>query len=311
MTLPAPNSPAPTIRATLRVTVLRGGPGAEREISLASGEAVADALRGRGHQVFEADIDRDHLAALDHDADVVFPALHGVFGEDGSLQRILEERGIPFVGSGSAASALAMDKVAAKERVARLDLDTPEFQLLTKSADLRLSTPLIVKPRREGSSVATCVARDREQAAGACETVIETYGEALVERFISGDELTVGIYAGRALPPICVRPRRGFYDFDAKYRDDRTEYLFDAGYTAEALERVQALSLRVFRAFGCRDLGRVDWMMDSQQKAWFLELNTLPGFTSHSLVPKAAAHCGIAFSELTDGLVRLAMEDHA
>jgi len=313
---------SPTTMRRLRITVLRGGPSAEREISLASGEAVADALRRRGHDVFVSDVGPDNLAALEQPADVVFPALHGTFGEDGVLQEILERRGIRFVGSGSRACALAMDKVAAKQRVAELGIDTPAFEVVTNESLARgaprLAPPVVVKPVAEGSSVLTTIVHEADALLSAVRAVVERYGRALLERFIAGDEITVGIVGDRALPPICVRPRREFYDYQAKYQDDRTEYLFEAGHPQSLLARAQRLSRQVFAGLGCRHLARVDWMAESHgqdaratQRLWFLEINTIPGFTSHSLVPKAAARVGLPFDELVEQLVRMAAEESA
>lgn len=298
--------PASQPARRLRVTVLRGGPGAERDISLASGEAVAGALRQRGHEVFAADILPTQLDALEYPADVIFPVLHGTFGEDGTLQRILETRGIPFVGSGSQASALAMNKVAAKQRVAELGFDTPAFELWTaeslEQGSPELPLPVVVKPADQGSSVATFIVSQAEQLAGTVRQVVDQFGRALIEQFIVGDEITVGILGVEPLPPICIRPRRQFYDYQAKYQDEATEYLFDAGHPRALLEQAQAHSRVVFAAFDCRHLGRIDWMTDSNGRLWFLEVNTLPGFTSHSLVPKAAARIGIEFDELVEKL---------
>jgi D-alanine-D-alanine ligase len=225
------------------------------------------------------------------------------------LQRILEQRGMRFVGSGSAASALAMDKVASKQRVLEIGLETPPFEVWTavdSYESTRLPLPVVVKPADQGSSVATFIVREAEQFAPAVSEVVGTFGRALVERFIVGDEITVGILGGEPLPPICVRPRRAFYDYHAKYLDDATEYLFDAGHTAALLERVQVASRRIFHALGCRHLGRVDWIADADDQLWFLEVNTIPGFTTHSLVPKAAARVGIPFDELVERLVYMA-----
>jgi D-alanine-D-alanine ligase len=297
----------------LRITVLRGGPSAEREISLASGQAVADALRRRGHDVFVSDIGPENLAALDQPTDVVFPALHGTFGEDGVLQAILEQRGIRFVGSGSQACALAMDKVAAKQRVADLGIDTPAFEVVTKESlsggGPQLAPPLVVKPVAEGSSVLTTIVRDTAALLPSIQAVVERYGRALLERFITGDEITVGMVGDRALPPICVRPQREFYDYQAKYQDDRTEYLFEAGHPEGLLAQAQQFSRRVFVELGCRHLARVDWMLGADGRLWFLEINTIPGFTSHSLVPKAAARLGVSFDELVEQLVCMAAEE--
>lgn len=311
---PQAHDPAPPAVRPLRVTVLCGGPSAEREVSLASGAAVAAALQRRGHDVFVADIGPDQLQALSHPADVVFPALHGTFGEDGTIQRILAERGLRFVGSDERASALAMDKVATKHHVSSAGILTPAFEVwdaatLATRAGPDLPLPVIVKPVDQGSSVATAIVREREAFRPAVQAAVAQFQRALVERFIVGDELTVGLVGGEALPPICVRPKRAFYDYAAKYQDDATEYLFDAGYPATLLASAQALSQRVFQLVGCRHLARVDWMVDHAEQLWFLEVNTLPGFTSHSLVPKAAARAGVSFDDLVERLVRMAMVD--
>lgn len=302
-------SSKPAVRRSLRITVLAGGPSAEREVSLDSGRAVAEALRRRGHAVHLADIRPDDLTALDHPADVVFPALHGPFGEDGQVQRIMEQRGIRFVGSDSRASALAMDKVAAKKVAAGLGVLTAEYEVLSSGQAPTLSVPVVVKPVDQGSSVGTTIVKHAADLPAVITAVCGEFGRALVERFIPGDELTVGVIDGRALPPICIRAKRGFYDYEAKYRDARTEYLFDAGLAPETLARAAEQSVRVFGALGCRHLGRADWIVDADGRAWFLELNTIPGFTSHSLTPMAAARAGIPFDELVERLVLLALED--
>jgi D-alanine-D-alanine ligase len=295
----------------LCVTVLAGGPSAEREVSLASGQAVAEALRRRGHDVLLADIGPDNLATLDHAADVVFPALHGTFGEDGTIQRIMEEHGIRFVGSGSRASALAIDKVATKQLAADLGIPTPAYEVVTPPGEPTLPLPVMVKPIAQGSSVGTTIVRDARELTPTVQAVAGTYGRALVERFVPGDELTVGILGEQTLPPICIQPNRDFYDYEAKYRDEHTEYLFETGHSSALLERVSALSRSIFEALDCRHLARVDWMVESDGRPWFLEVNTLPGFTSHSLVPKAAERVGIPFDELVEQLIRMALEDHS
>jgi len=314
-----PSAPEPSqtgqrsSRPTLCVTVLCGGPSAEREVSLVSGQAVAEGLRARRHKVVVADIGPDDLGALDHPTDVVFPALHGTFGEDGTVQRLLAERGIPFVGADARASALAIDKVATKALLAAKGIRTPEFEVwdattLDRQAESGVPLPVVVKPVDQGSSVATTIVREPGAFEPAVRAAVEQFKRALVEQFIDGDELTVGIVGEHTLPPICIRPKRSFYDYDAKYQDDATEYLFDAGYSAEVLESVQALSRQVFDRLGCRHMARVDWMVDRAECLWFLEINTLPGFTSHSLVPKAAARIGISFEELVERLVLMAFE---
>ena len=300
-----------TVPEKLRVTVLAGGPSAEREISLASGSAVADALKKRGHEVFFSDVGPDNLAALDHPADVVFPVLHGTFGEDGTLQGIMELRGLCFVGSGSTASATAMDKVATKRIAMACDVPTPAFEVVTPPATATISAPLVVKPIAEGSSVGTSIVHDQARVDETVAAVAGKFGTALVEQFIQGAEITVGFLGTQALPPIRIQPAKEFYDFEAKYQDNRTEYLFETGLAPATLRHASEWSARIYKALNCRHLGRIDWMVDTQERLWFLEVNTIPGFTSHSLVPKAAAKIGIAFDELVDRLVRMAMEDHA
>ncbi len=296
----------------LRVTVLRGGPSAEREVSLESGRAVAEALRRRGHAVFEADIAPDNLTALEHPADVVFPALHGPFGEDGTVQRLLAERGLPFVGSQAAASALCMDKAATKKALAAIGIPTPAWEIWDAASLSRglpdLSLPLIVKPVDQGSSVGTTIVRSPDEFLPAVKLAVEGFGRALVEQFITGDELTIGIVGDRTLPPICIRPKRTFYDYAAKYQDNATEYLFETGLPEAFLGELAQLSRLAFERLGCRHLARIDWIIDNDRRPWFLEVNTLPGFTSHSLVPKAAARMGIGFDELVERLVQMAHE---
>ena len=293
--------------------MLRGGPSREHDVSLASGAAVAASLRRRGRDVFEADIGPDNLSAIDHPADAVFPALHGTFGEDGTLQQILEEHGIHFVGSGSRASALAMDKIAAKQCVTEIGLATPAHEVWTSETLNRpgpdLPLPVVVKPADQGSSVDTFIVKEAGQFPDVVRRVVNEFGRALVEQFIAGDEITVGIVGREALPPICIRPRRAFYDYEAKYEDEATEYLFEAGHPESLLAEARAQSWAVFAHFGCRHLGRVDWMLDRGGRLWFLELNTIPGFTTHSLVPKAAARVGISFDDLVEQLVFMALAE--
>ncbi len=311
----AENRPAPPrlARRVLRITVLAGGPSAEREVSLESGRAIADALRRRGHDVLLADVAPSNLAALDQPADVVVPALHGTFGEDGTVQHLLESRGLPYVGSDSRVSAIAIDKIRTKELVRDAGVRTPPWEEWTAATlaarDLpAMGLPVVVKPVDQGSSVLTAVVQEPQPFAPAVRAVLAAFGRALVERFIAGDELTVGIVGETVLPPICIRPKRGFYDYDAKYRADDTEYLFDAGHAPALRDEAARLSRRVHDLLGCRHLSRLDWMVDESGTLWFLEVNTLPGFTSHSLVPKAAARAGMDFDELVERLVLLALE---
>jgi D-alanine-D-alanine ligase len=172
----------------------------------------------------------------------------------------------------------------------------------------RTALPVIVKPVDQGSSVGTSIVHEPAGFLPAIQETVGLFQRALVEQFITGEELTVGIVGREPLPPICIRPKRPFYDYAAKYEDDATEYVFEA-FTPAVLEKAQRLSMEVFTRLGCRHLARVDWMIDRDQRLWFLEVNTIPGFTSHSLVPKAAAHVGVSFDELADRLAHLPLEE--
>lgn len=306
----------PTARADgqpLRVLVLLGGPSAERAVSLESGAAIAAALKRRGYAVTQSDIAPDALESLDAPVDVVFPALHGTFGEDGQLQTLLEQRGLAFVGSGAAASALAIDKVASKRVAQRLGIDVAPGEVLSAAQldplQTQLRPPVVVKPIDQGSSVLTRIVRQEGEFAPAVRAVIDRYGQALVEQFVPGDEFTVGLLGHQALPPICIRPRAAFYDYHAKYQADDTEYLFDTGRSAALVTDLQARSLRMFEALGCRHLGRCDWIVDAEGRCVFLEMNTMPGFTTHSLLPMAARQFGLAFDALVEQLVAMAWQE--
>jgi D-alanine-D-alanine ligase len=296
----------------LDITVLAGGPGAEREVSLSSGHAVYDALCRLGHRVEICDIAPNDLSALDRPADFVFVALHGEFGEDGALQAELDARGLRYSGSGAAASRLAMDKVESKRRFELAGVPTPPYESVDQTglAGLasRMEPPVVVKPVASGSSVDTSIARTPQALTEAATRVVARYGRALVEKYIAGRELTVGILGDEALPVCEIRTQREFYDYQAKYIDDNTEYLFDLDLPVDFLKRVQALSLAAHRALGCRVFSRVDCIVDpATLEPYFLEVNTIPGFTSHSLLPKAAARVGITFDRLCQRILELSL----
>jgi D-alanine-D-alanine ligase len=294
----------------LKITVLAGGPGMEREVSLHSGQAVFDALQRLGHHVTLRDIGPDDLTALDLPADFVFIALHGEFGEDGALQAELETRGRRYGGSGAAASRMAMNKIESKRRFERAGVPTPPYQVLDRAnfdaATKRAVLPAVVKPVAAGSSVDTSIVRSREALAAAAALVVDRYGEALVERYIRGYEFTVGILGDEVLPVCEIRTKREFYDYQAKYIDDDTQYLFDLDVPATLLAEVQRVSLAAHRALGCRVFSRVDCMVDRETlDPFILEVNTIPGFTSHSLLPKAAARVGLSFDQLCQRIIEL------
>lgn len=298
--------------ATLDITVLSGGPSDEREVSLVSGRCVAAALTTLGHRVVVRDISPGDLSALDRPADLVFIALHGAFGEDGGVQRELERRKIPFVGSDSVASALAMDKVRSKQRFIEAGLPTPRFDVVRpgKVAETvaRWRLPVVVKPIDSGSSVDTYIVDASDDLGAILHDVIRKHNAALIEEFIDGPEITVGIVGRRVLPPIEIRTSRGFYDYQAKYIDEDTQYLTEIDLPDTLLDRMQRESLRCFEALGCRGFGRVDWMVDHiTHEPYILEVNTIPGFTTHSLLPKAAGKAGFSFAELCQHIVELAL----
>ena len=302
----------PRVTQKLSITVLSGGPSAEREVSLQSGAAVAAALVAMGHRVVVRDIGPDDLSALDVPADFVFIALHGEFGEDGQVQELLARHGVAFCGSDGAASQLAMDKAASKARLLEARLPTPPYCVYEPGQDPESLScwrfPLVVKPVDSGSSVDTIIARDEASARAALLRVGDGYGRALVEQYIQGPELTVGILGDEALPVCQIRTKREFYDYQAKYVDDDTEYLFEIDLPAKLLRRVQELSVRAHHALGCQDFSRVDWMVDGRTfEPYVLEINTIPGFTSHSLLPKAAARVGVSFNQLCQRIVELGL----
>ncbi len=297
----------------MRVTVLYGGPSAEREVSLVSGRAVIEGLRSMGHQVFESDVSPTDLTGLDHLADVIFPVLHGEFGESGELQEILEQRNFPFVGSGSRASRLGMDKVATKKAWETAGLPTPPYFVQTTSGiephglnDLVI--PCVVKAFSSGSSIDVFVCKTREEADRAIHSILTKHGQVLVEKFIAGPELTVGLLEEKPLAPIRIVPKRAFFDYEAKYKSTDTEHRFDTGLSESVVEQCRELARRANGVIGAMDLARVDIMLDETDHPYLLEINTLPGFTPKSLLPEAANYAGIAFGTLVDRLARRAMD---
>jgi D-alanine-D-alanine ligase len=296
----------------MRVTVLYGGPSAEREISLISGKAVIDGLKQAGHDVFGSDISPSDLAGLDHPCDVIFPVLHGEFGESGELQEILEQRKLPFVGSGSNAARLGMDKVATKEAWQRAGLSTPAWRVVTATNGTPpIPGSCVVKAISSGSSIDVFVckapAECTAQASDAIRTIVKKHGRALVEQYIAGPELTVGILEEKPLAPIRIVPKAEFFDFEAKYKSNATEHRFDTGLPADLTEKCRELARQANEVVGARDLARIDIMIDQQtNQPYLLEINTLPGFTPKSLLPEAAAHAGVPFAQLVDRLVKRA-----
>jgi len=304
----------------LDITLLCGGISAEREVSLLTGTQIAEALRTLGHRVWQSDISPTNLSALDRKpCDLIFPALHGTFGEDGQLQHILEHRNLPFVGSGEAASRLGMDKAATKSVLLENNIPTANWQVVYQNKFKEnwtpaagIGYPCVIKPISEGSSVGCKVCMNAEQARSYLAESLPKYGSMLVEEFVDGLELTVGILDGKTLPIIWIKPATEFYDYQAKYTREDTQYVFDIPLPSDTLAQIRTAAEATHRVVGCRHLSRIDIMVDKLTNAVnVLEINTMPGFTSHSLVPKAAEHAGIAFTELCDKLARMALRDAA
>lgn len=295
----------------MKVTVLYGGPSAEREVSLVSGKAVIEGLKAAGHDVHPSDVSPTDLSGLDHPADVIFPVLHGEFGESGELQEILEQRKLPFVGSGSKASRLGMDKVVTKKAWEAAGLPTPPYFIATRGniephGFDQLLAPCVVKAFSSGSSIDVFVCKTQPEAERALETILSKHGKALVEKFISGPELTIGLLEEKPLAPIRIVPKREFFDYEAKYKASDTEHRFDTGLPTDVIERCRSLVEKGNAVVGAVDLARIDVMLDAQNNPYLLEINTLPGFTPKSLLPEAAAHAGVPFTALVDRLVKRA-----
>lgn len=286
-----------------QVAVLKGGWGSEREVSLRSGAAVARGLREAGYAVEEIDVVSEALA-LPASVEAVFIALHGAFGEDGGVQAWLDARGLPYTGSGAASCRLAFDKHRTRDCLAAAGLPVAPGVVLTAPADAPpLPLPLVVKPCREGSSVGCHRVFEAAEWAPAVADALRFDREALVETYIPGRELTVGVLDEEPLPIVEIRPRGGYYDYQSKYTSGMTDYLVPAPLSGPDTARVQALALAVFRALGARGFGRVDVRMTPEGAPFVLELNSIPGFTETSLLPKAAAAAGIKFSALCDRIL--------
>jgi D-alanine-D-alanine ligase len=301
------------------VAVLAGGIGEERPISLQSGKNVYQALMKTGLQVCFADIHPDDLSILDDpDIDIFFLILHGRFGEDGHLQKIMEEKKLVYTGSDSAASCLAFDKWAAKKRFREWGIPTaPAVYVEAEETDQNLleafrsleAKQYVIKPLRQGSSVGVQIVQTPQEALRAARDCICLFGDCMVERFIAGREITVGIVGQMTLPVIEIRPKKSFYDYQAKYIDEQTEFLFDTFPDRKQVECFQKTAMDSFQALGCRHLGRVDMIVDSEGTPWVLEINTLPGFTTHSLLPMAAARVGLDLTRLCLKILEEAWRD--
>lgn len=293
----------------LHITVLRGGPSAEREVSLRSGAAVAQALRSLGHQVDEVDPIPGDLQ-IPAGTQVVFLALHGTYGEDGTVQSELEELGLPYTGCGVSASLYAFDKILTKRRCLKAGVPSARFErFIDASAPWPngWKPPVVLKPTRQGSSVGLQFVDRIEDFPSALAESLGHGGEVLMEERIVGRETTVGILDGSPLPVVEVRPKSGSYDYANKYTAGRTEYFCPADFEPAVTAQIQQAALAAFHAVGGRDYARVDVMVQPDGSPVVLEVNTLPGMTETSLLPKAAAAAGIPFPQLCERMVQLAL----
>jgi D-alanine-D-alanine ligase len=297
---------------TLTVVVLLGGWSSERAISLASGQAVIHALRSRGHDVRQLDpADIDLFTYPWAGIDAAFVALHGSFGEDGTVQTLLDQLRVPYSGSGSAASRLAISKSSSKQRFLARRLPTPAYRTghVVEPADSihrkagEIGYPLVVKPDSQGSSIGVSIVAGPEQLQGALELAFAYDPLTILEQFIPGRELTVAVLERTALAPIEIRPARPFFDYEAKYEDADTAYVWDLDLPPDTAQRISTLAVTAVDELDCCGVTRVDLRLDPENRPWLLEVNTIPGLTDHSLVPKAAARAGLSLGELCEQLL--------
>ena len=295
-----------------RVAVLAGGVSNEREISLRSGKAVYNALIQEGVSAFFVDL-RDDIYDIikSKSINVAFLALHGKFGEDGTIQKILDAAGIPYTGSGAEASGRAMDKIASKKSFVKNGIPTPAYIVVEKGAGLNLpyqgKFPVVVKPQFEGSSIGLSVVKERADLQKALDNAFEYGSKAILEEYISGRELTVGILNDEPLPVIEIIPKARVYDYKAKYSDPDTQYLVPAPIGEDQAALARSLGVRAHFALGCRSFSRTDMIMDESGNIFVLEVNTIPGMTERSLLPKAAGAAGISFGKLCVKLIEDAL----
>ncbi|MCK4752084.1 MAG: D-alanine--D-alanine ligase [Planctomycetes bacterium] len=314
---PSANSQLSPAETPLKIAVLAGGIGTECDISIQSGTCIAQALKDAGLNVVLSDITPDNLDILkDKTIDVFFIALHGKFGEDGWLQQILEDKSLLYTGSNPAASRLAMDKMASKKAFAQAGIDTPaaiEFDSQTDIPQLerqlqQFTNKFVVKPIKEGSSVGISIVTNINEAIAIAQKCLEEFGDCMIEEFIPGREITVGILCDKALPIVEIKTESSFYDYQAKYLDKKTEYLFDTIDNSVLATKIRTAAIDCFNALDCQDFARVDFILGDDKKIHALEVNTIPGFTTHSLLPKAAARIGLSMSDLCLKIIKAAIQ---
>lgn len=297
-----------------KVAVLMGGVSKEREISLKTGSAIAAALNRKGYDVVSIDVGSgmELVEKIKSERpDVALIALHGKYGEDGCLQGMLEMIGLPYTGGGVLASAVGMDKAVCSQiarslsipcpREAQFDATRDDAEEFAKNLDINL--PVIVKPSREGSTINMTIVKARSELVSALKMASQSDAKILVEQYITGKEITVGVLNGKALPPLEIAPKNGFYDFTSKYTKGMTEYIVPARIDENAAKSLQRWSEMIYKEIECDGTARADYIVAKNNEAYFLEINTIPGMTELSLVPKAAAHIGITFDDLCEQLL--------
>jgi D-alanine-D-alanine ligase len=293
-----------------KIAVLMGGPGSEREVSLVTAHGVSKALRSLGCEVVDVDV-RDEHFDLPDDVDLAFIAIHGTFGEDGQIQRILDLRGIPYTGDGAEESALAFDKIRSKRKFRELGVTTPEWEVIQAGQRPTLPLPLVIKPPRQGSTVGVVIVKTERELGSAQSEAAKYDRELLVEKFIPGRELTVGVLGDQVLPVLEIIPKGGFYDFNTKYpflnpqAGASAEHVCPAKIDAEKTREIQEMAMRGFRSLGLEVYGRVDVVFPETGEPFVLEVNTIPGMTEASLLPEAAAAAGIGYTDLCVRIIAL------
>ncbi len=305
-----------TLVTNKKIGVLLGGLSSEREVSLSTGKAVLQALTGKGYQAVPVDVGRDLAEQLRREKiEVAFNGLHGKFGEDGAIQGVLEIMGIPYTGSGVLASAIGMNKIVSKAVFKAAGLAVGPYRAIGRkerssfAVPVEIGFPLFVKPSSEGSSVGVSRVEKQEELAAAVEMAFTYDSDILIEQYIKGKEVQVGVLGDRALGAIEIVPKKGFYDYEAKYKEGMSEHFFPARIPGQVYDRVLAAGLAAHRAIGCRGYSRVDFIIDDTGTPYILEVNTLPGMTATSLLPDIARGVGIAFPDLVEEILRLAVEN--
>ncbi len=299
-----------------KIAVLMGGPGSERNVSMATGKGVAKALRSLGADVTEVDVKGSDFD-LPAGVELAFLTIHGTFGEDGQLQRILEDRGVPYTGEGVRESEIGFDKIRSKECFHEHGVTTPYWQIIKLGQHPTIPIPFVIKPPRQGSTVGVHIIKNGREVDAAMAEVSKYDQELLVEKFISGRELTVGILGDQVLPIIEIIPKGGFYDFNTKYpflnptAGASAEHVCPAEIGPEKTREVQELALRAFRALGLKVYARVDVLLPEDGGPTVLEANTIPGMTETSLLPEAAAVAGITYPELCARIIELSAKRQA